>query len=162
MKPTHRCGRAVNGQTEVLHRAGGAVEPLGEVSQQVAHLVRHVVYGDLVPGGSRARGAVGQPPLAAGAVDALGQLAEKEAAGQVSVELAQSGLRLQEIPQTGTVLQQQPHKLRLVSNQGGEQSVVQVAALEQTCRRGQSEHPSPLSSAIIYCSTHSIHSNTHT
>ena len=51
-------------------------------------------------------------------LDTLGQPAEEEAARHLPVELAQSFLVLQEVPQTCAILQQQPHELRLVANQG--------------------------------------------
>lgn len=63
-------------------------------------------------------------------MDPLGQFAEKEAAGHLLVELAQSVIILQEVPQTGAVLQQQTHKLRLVASQGREDGPVQVTGLD--------------------------------
>lgn len=101
---------------------------LGEAPQQVAHLVRHVAQGDGVPevvaGPEAARVALVAPVVAAGAVDALGHLAQEEAAGHLLVELAEGVVVLQEVPQTGAGLQQQAHKLGLVADQGGEHGLV--------------------------------------
>lgn len=92
---------------------------LGETAQQVAHLIRHMSHGDVfaLPRVNPSPDLEHFPPAPARAVDPLGQLAEEQAAGQLLVELTQSFLVLQEIPQTHTVLQQQTHKLRLVANQ---------------------------------------------
>ncbi|TNN53991.1 hypothetical protein EYF80_035815 [Liparis tanakae] len=68
------------------------------------------------------------------AVDPLGQLAEEDAAGQLLVELTQSVLVLQEIPQTHAVLQQQTNKLRLVADQGGEHGPVEISVSAKSTR----------------------------
>lgn len=78
------------------------------------------------PGPQANRGA----PAAPRVVDLLSKFAEKEAAGHLLVELAQSVIILQEVPQTRAVLQQQTHKLRLVASQGREDGPVQVTGLD--------------------------------
>lgn len=108
------------------------VELLGEAPQQVAHLVCHVAQGDGVAqvgaGSDAARRAL-VPAVAPGTVDSLGQLAEKEAAGHLLVELEEGLVLLQEVPQAGAGLQQQAHKLRLVADEGGEHGAVEFAGL---------------------------------
>lgn len=98
----------------------------------MAHLIRHVTHGDhfrsprvtLSPDAELLLSAAVRP------VHPLGQLVKKEAAGELSVELTQSLLVLQEIPQTHTVLHQQTHKLRLVADQSREHGPVEVTGLE--------------------------------
>lgn len=104
----------------MVRHGGGGIDGFGECSQQVVHLIRHMRQADHFT----FRRASSSPQaeafllVATSALDPLGQLAQKVAAGHVVVELLQSFLLLQEIPQAHAVLQQQTHKLRLVANQG--------------------------------------------
>lgn len=141
-KQTHWYRWILHGHAEVFYFSGGRVEGVGETAQQVAHLVRHMSQGDHFARVSPGTDADGGPPDAARTVDPLGQLAEKEAARQLFVELAQGFLVLQEIPQTHAVLQQQTHKLRLVANQGWEHGPVEVTGLDGSKPVEHNEHPS--------------------
>lgn len=85
---------------------------LCEPAQQLLELCRHVGQGDAVVG--------------------LGKLSAEPAGGHLAVELTQSFIPVQKVTQTGAVLQQQPHKLRLVANQSQEQGLVEVAGLDRT------------------------------
>ena len=116
----------------VCHVGGRRVDGLGETAQKMTDLIAHVSHGDhfTLPAVSSTFDVELFSIAAAGALNPLGQPAEKEAAGKLLVELAQRFLILQEIPQTHTVLQQQTHKLRLVANEGGQHGPVEVTGLE--------------------------------
>ena len=130
LKQTHWWRWILHRHVELVYSGGRRVEGLGETAQQVAHLARHVSHGDRLIRVISGSDADHPPPEVAWILDPLGQLAEKEAAGHLLVELAQSLLVLQEIPQIHTVLQQQTHKLRFVANQGWEHGPVEVTGLD--------------------------------
>lgn len=141
-KQTHWCRRFLQRHAELVYCSGGWVEGLGETAQQVAHLLRHMSHGDHFVWVGPGPDANHWPPAMARTVHPLGQLAEKEAAWQLSVELTKRFLVLQEIPQTRTIFQQQAQKLRLVANQGWEDGPVEITGLDGNKPEEHDEHPS--------------------
>lgn len=139
---THRCGWLLQRYAEVVYCSRWRVNGLGKTAQQVAHLVRHVSQGDQFAPVSLGPEAGGSPTSAGRTAYPLGQFAEKEAAWQLSVELAESFLALKEIPEACAILQQQTHKLRLVANQSWDHSLVEVIGLDGDRPEEDNEHPS--------------------